>query len=190
MRESRRRARSPLLAVTGLAMAAALSGCGSSGSGPSADGPLSSGTSLHAPVPRGSVCLDAHLGQAIAFGFEEFTNYGHIAVVLSRVALNHPHNERLIGSYAIPGYLGLGDGYWPLRSTQDVANPSLWKLRQPVHGFRLGPGKTVNMILGVKATAAGHATSRGMTIYYHNSAGSYVTSDGYAMGIAVGKASC
>jgi hypothetical protein len=59
-----------------------------------------------------------------------------------------------------------------------------------VHGFRLGAGRTFNMILGIKATAAGHATSRGMTIYYHDSAGSYVTRDGYAMDIAVNRASC
>jgi hypothetical protein len=108
------RSRSLLLAVTGLALAAALSDCGSGGGGPSADGPLSSGTSAHAPVPRGSACVPTRLSQAVAFGFEDFTNYGHTPVVLDRVVLSRPRHERLVGSYAVPGDTGIvGGWYWP-----------------------------------------------------------------------------
>ncbi len=46
------------------------------------------------------------------------------------------------------------------------------------------------MVLGVTATAPGRATSRGMVIYYHDSAGSYVTSNHLAMTIAVNKLAC
>jgi hypothetical protein len=46
------------------------------------------------------------------------------------------------------------------------------------------------MVLGVTPTAAGHATSRGMAIYYHDPAGSYVVSNDLTMTIAVGKAGC
>jgi hypothetical protein len=68
--------------------------------------------------------------------------------------------------------------------------PPAWRDRQPVHGFRLAPGKTFNMVLGVAATAAGQARSRGMLVYYHDSAGSYVARNYVAMIIATGKNGC
>jgi hypothetical protein len=112
-------------------------------------------------------------------------------VVLDRVTLSHPRHERLIGSYAVPGDSGIVGGWpWPIKPSHFLQLPPVWKQRRPVHGFQLGPGRTFNMILGIMATAAGQATSRGMTIYYHDPAGSYVASSGYAMDIAVGKASC
>jgi hypothetical protein len=68
--------------------------------------------------------------------------------------------------------------------------PSTWKYRQPVHGFRLAPGKSFNMVLGVAAIAPGQASSRGMLVYYHESAGSYVATDDFAMVIAATKTGC
>lgn len=64
------------------------------------------------------------------------------------------------------------------------------RLGQPVHGFRLTPGKSFNMVLGVTATATGHADSRGMAIYYHDSAGNHVTSNHLAVTIGVTKRGC
>lgn len=104
-----RRRPSPL-AVMAVAVAVALSGCGSRG-GPAADGPLSSGTSMHGPIPRGSECVPG--GRPQAFGITLITNYGHVAVKLDRVVLLRPHNERLIGSYAVPGVSVLGVAHWP-----------------------------------------------------------------------------
>jgi len=68
--------------------------------------------------------------------------------------------------------------------------PAAWKHRQAVHAFRLAPGRSFNMVLGVAATGIPGAMSRGMVIYYHDSAGSYVTRDHFAMIIAVNKLSC
>src|SRR5712691_6501839 len=85
-----------------LAMAAVLvsalggCGCGGGGGGSAADGPLGSG--VDGRIPRGSNCVPG--GHAQAFGDQQFTNHGHATVVLDRVVLLHPRNERLIGSYA------------------------------------------------------------------------------------------
>lgn len=47
------------------------------------------------------------------------------------------------------------------------------------------------MVLGVEATSIPRATSRGIVIYYHDPAGSYVTRNHFAMIIAVdNKPSC
>jgi hypothetical protein len=81
-------------------LASALGGCGGS-SGPADDGSVSSGSSMHGPIRTGSNCGPG--SQAWAFGFDQFTNYGHTTVVLDRVILLHPHNEHLVGSYAVPG---------------------------------------------------------------------------------------
>jgi hypothetical protein len=175
------------LAVAALAVAlvSALGGC-SSGIGPDADGPLSSGTSMHGPIPRGSICTPG--GQRQTFGFELFTNYGNTTVILDRVALLHPHNERLIGSYAVPGDLLIGAPRgWPPKY---AGIPHTWKDRQPVHGFRLAPGKSFNMVLGVAAITQRRATSQGMLVYYHNPSGTYVARNYFANIIAPTAHSC
>lgn len=165
-----------------------LGGCGGcgGGGGKAADGPLSSGLSIHGPIPRGSVCAPA--GQAWAFGLQSFTNYGKTTLVLDRVVLLHSREEHLVGSYAVPGDRVLGVVHWPVRNSQ--AQPA-WKDRQPVHGFQLAPGKSFNMVLGVAATAGGRrATSQGMLVYYHDSSGSYVAKNFYANIIAAKKHTC
>ena len=173
------------LAVLALAAAlvSVLGGC--SGSGPAADGPLSSGADGR--IARGNVCVTRFVSQFQTFGDEQFTNYGHVTVVLDRVDLQHPHNEHLIGSYAVPGAVLIGVVPWPPKY---AGLPSAWKYRQPVHDFRLAPGKTFNMVLGVTATGPGRASSQGMLVYYHDSAGSYVARDDFAMIIAATKNGC
>jgi hypothetical protein len=166
------------------ALATALGGCSSSG--PASDGPLSGG-----PFGRssgGSDCAPARLGRPVAFGDEGFTNHGHATVVVDGVALLGPRHERVTASEAVPGQLFAGvTNSWPPRY---AGVPATWKDRRPVHGFRLAPGKSFNMVLGVAATGILRATSRGIVIYYHDSAGSYVTRNHFAMIIAVNKPSC
>ncbi len=169
-----------------LAMAAvlvsALGGCGGGG-GSAADGPL--GSRVDGRIPRGSNCVPG--GHAQAFGDQQFTNHGHATVVLDRVVLLHPRNERLIGSYAVPGQWVIGVVFWPPRYRH---MPPTWKDRQPVHGFQLAPGKSFNMVLGLIAAAPGQASSRGMLVYYGDSAGSYVARNYFAMIIAATKGGC
>lgn len=165
------------------ALLSALAGCASSGGSPAADGPLSSSASMHGPVPRGSVCTPG--GHPVAFANELFTNYGDTTVVLDRVVLLHPHNERLVGSYALPGDLVIGTVYWPLRNP---GLPPTWVHRQSVHSFRLGPGKSFNMVLGVAASR--RAVSQGMLVYYHDSSGTYVTKNYFANIISANTHSC
>jgi hypothetical protein len=45
---------------------------------------------------------------------------------------------------------------------------------------------TFNMVLGVTFAGPANATSRGMLIYYHDAAGSYVTPNYFGMQIAPG----
>jgi hypothetical protein len=184
MRALSRRAKLRPLAAAAVAAALtwALAGCGS-GSGPLTDGPLSS--RQNGTTPQGTNCAPG--GELQSFGTELFTNYGHATVVLDRVALLHPHNERLVGSYAVPGRWLIGVMPWP---PNYAAIPSTWKDRQPVHNFRIAPGKSFNMVLGAAAVAAGQASSQGMLVYYHDSAGSYVAADRVAMIIAATKNGC
>jgi hypothetical protein len=162
--------RKPLtLALLAGSLAYSLAGC--SDGGPAADGPLNGpfGT------PGGHfVCAVARVGHPFAFGLDTFTNHGHATIVLNRVALLHPRHERLIGSYAVPGVYILGAQPWPpVRGL-----PPTWKDRQAVHGFRLAPRKTFNMVLSVVATASGRTISQGMRIHYHDTAGaSYLAFD-------------
>lgn len=171
--------------VTVAALAPVLGGCTGGGSGSATDGPLSGGA--YGSITSGHVCVPGRVGQPRTFGIERFTNHGHGTVMLDRVALLHPDHERLIGSYAVPGTWLVGVVAWPPKY---VGLPPTWKHRQPVHGFRLAPGKSFNMVLGVAATAPGRAISRGMLVYYRDSAGSYVTSSGPAMIIGATKRGC
>lgn len=174
----------PVKPLAVLALAAALvsafGGCG--GGGPAADGPLSSSTSIHGPIPSGGLCAPG--GRPQAFGFQQFTNYGHVTVILDRVVLLHPHNQHLVGSYAVPGAVIVGLVHWPPKYPGTPAGPgvpSAWKHRQPVHEFRLAPGKTFDMVLGVAAIAESRrATSQGMLVYYHDSSGAYVAKNYWA----------
>jgi hypothetical protein len=185
MRALKRRVKPLPLAVMApaVALASTLGGCGGSGLG--TDGPLSSGAD--GGIARGSICVTRVVSRLQTFGDEQFINGGHATVVLDRVALQHPHNEHLIGSYAVPGILLIGVVPWPPKY---AGMPSTWKDRQPVHGFRLAPGKSFNMVLGLTATGPGLASSRGMLVYYHYSAGSYVARDDFAMIIVVTRNGC
>jgi hypothetical protein len=179
----------PLAAcVLAAALVIATGGCGGHGGrdGTAGDGPLSSGLGIHDPSPPGSFCAPG--GGPRAFGFDQFTNYGHTTVVLDRVVLLHPHNEHLVGSYVVPGDRILGVVSWPVTNHQ--TQPA-WKDRRFVHGFRLAPGKTFNMVLGVAAIDAGRrATSQGMLVYYHDPSGAYVAKDYDASIIAAKTQTC
>lgn len=165
----------PLTVVALVALAITLGGCGGGGGsgGPTADGPLSSGLGIHDPSPPSTICAPG--GRPWAFGLESFTNYGHTAVIVDRVVLARPRNEHLVGSYAVPGSRVVGVVQWPVRNPQ--TQPA-WKDRQPVPGFRLAPGQSLNLVLGIAAIAAGRrATSQGTLVYYHDSVGAYVAAD-------------
>jgi hypothetical protein len=176
------------LAALGLAVAVALAlgGCSSGGGGPAADGPLSGGP-YGSAIGQGDVCAPARVGQPWTFGIDEFTNQGHDTVTLDRVTLVHPQHEHLISSWLMPGAALIGIVPWPPRVAR---KPSTWKDRQPLQGFRLAPGKPAVIVLDVAPTAARRASSQGVTIYYHDPAGSYVTSSHFGLQFLVGKSSC
>jgi hypothetical protein len=167
-----------------IALVCVVAGCKGNG-GPAADGPLSSGSSMHGPIPGGSECVPG--GRPVAFGLQTFTNYGSNTVVLDHVVLLHPHNERLVGSFAVPGARVLGEEYWPVTSHPGQPN---WRNRQPVHGFRLEPGRAFNMVLGIAALTPARATSQGMLVYYHDSSGSYVAKNFWANIISANTHKC
>src|SRR5258708_1749561 len=167
-------------------LTSALAGCGASVS-PATDGPLNSGAGKDGRIPRGGNCVTRYVSRLQTFGDQWFTNYGHATVVLDRVALLHPHNERIIGSYAVPGKVLIGVIPWPPNFPGDSA---LWKTRQPVRGYRLAPGKTFNMVLGVTPAGPGNAISQGMLVYYHDAAASYGAPNYFAMQIAATSNGC
>jgi hypothetical protein len=170
--------------VTAIVALAALGGCGGSSTthAMSTDGPLAGGS--YGSISAGSVCAPASVGQPRTFGTERFANDGSTTVVLDRVALVRPHNERLVGSYAIPGNSLVGTAPWP---PAGPGIPPSWRHHDSVHGFRLAPRMMVVIALGVAAPSTGRASSRGMVLYYHDSSGRYVLRNGLGMTIAVGK---
>lgn len=178
--------RAYLLTLVVAALASGLAGCDGNGR-PAADGPLSSGDGLHGPIPKGAVCTP--YGGPQTDGLQVFTNYGNTTVILDRVVLLRPHNQRLLGAYAVPaGNFLVGNPHgWPPR---DSPLPSGWKHRQPVHGFRLAAGRDFNMVLGVAPITKGLSISQGMLVYYHDSAGSYVAKNYWAEGIADHRHGC
>jgi hypothetical protein len=156
-----------LLAVVAVVVAA-LGGCGGGHAGPAKDGPLKNGSGIG--VSFSAFCAPG--GRTWAFGWDQFTNHGHTTVVLNRVVLLRPRNEHLADAIAVPGDEVVGLTYWPPKGT---GLPPGWKHRQPVPGFRLAPGKSFNLVLGVVAITQGrHASSRGAQVYYHDSSGRYV----------------
>jgi hypothetical protein len=165
------------------ALVSALSGCSGSGGATATNGPLRN--DAQGIIPSGSICAPG--GEPQTFGDQQFTDYGHVTVVLDRVVLLDPHNERLIASYAIPGKLLIGTVPWP---PSEHAWPYTWKYRQPVRGFKLASGKSFDMVLGVTAIRTGQATSRGVLVYYHDSAGSYLAKNYFANIIAATKTGC
>ncbi len=184
MRSRTARVRSlPLVAMAIVtALVSTLAGCGGD---PAADGPLSSG-SRHGPIPGGSVCTPE--GGPQTSGLQVFTNYGHTTLVLDRVVLLHPRKQRLIGSYAVPGDSVIGNPHgWPPKY---AGMPPAWKHRQPVHGFRVAPGRAFNMVLGVAPITSRRSTSQGMLVDYHDSSGSYVAKNDWAEIIANNPHGC
>jgi len=169
-------------------LAAALAGCTSANGSRATDGPLSSGAGKDSKiVPHGGICATRYTGRFQAFGDAQFTNYGHVTVVLDRVDLLHPRNERLIGSNVVPGRVLIGALPWPPSYPRDRA---LWKTRRPVHGCRVAPGKTFNMVLGVTAVGPGDANSQGMLVYYHDADGSHAAPNYFGMQIVPTRNGC
>ena len=168
-------------AVLAVALATALSGCSSGSSGPATDGPLGGA------ARGGAALICAHVGQPVTFGDERFTNRGHRTVVLDHVGLRNPHGLRLLGVYVAPGVswlVGQQRG-WP----PDGPLPPTWKHRKPVGGFRLAPGKSFNMVLGMTAITMPSGSTPGLVIDYQDSAGSYVVDDHLGM-IIITRSPC
>jgi hypothetical protein len=163
----------------------ALAGCHSGSVDPAASGPLASGSGKDGTILRhGGECVTRFYGRNWAFGIAVFTNYGHATVVLDRVVLLHPRNERLIGSDVVPGpHSVIGAIAWPPNWPSVRA---AWKTRQPVAGYRVAPGKSFEMVLGVTYAGPGNATSDGMQVFYHDAAGRYVAPNYFGMQIAAG----
>ena len=157
-------------------LAASLSGCRSGA--PADDGPLSSADHMHDPIPGGSICTP--YGGPQTDGFVTFTNFGGTTVTLDRVVLLRPRNQRLLGSYAVPGVSAIGNPHgWPPKDRSYW--PPGWKDRKPVRGFRVAPGRTFNMALGVAPITSARSTDQGMLVYYHDSSGDYVAKSYWAM---------
>jgi hypothetical protein len=169
-----------VLPAAALASALASAGCGSSG--PATDGPLRN-------VPDGGAeCQVTHVGQIVTFGLETFTNYGQTTLVLDGASLLHARGLRVVGSAAMPGEQELGEMFgWPPKH-RDM--PPGWKHRRRVHGFRLAPGKSFGIVIGVVATAAPLARAPGTVIRYHDSGGRYVAYDHFAKIIAASNRQC
>jgi len=183
MRILEKRVRLLSLATVALVSAYFLVGCRAGGGSPDSHGPLGGGA--FGSISGGDDCAPGRIGQPQTFGDESFTNSGQATVILDRVVLLHPHHQRLVGSYAVPGTSLIGvPGDWPPKY---AGIPASWKYHKPVHGYHLGPGKSFNLVVGVVATAATDVRSAGVLIYYHDSSNNYVLTNHLAMTLAIDK---
>jgi hypothetical protein len=174
-----------------LTCGAAACSSGHSSTDPPDNGPLSSGRSA-TDIPGGVQCAPGGEGP-ITFGDQVYTNYGHTTVTLDRIVLTDPHNQRIIGAYAMPlpaTESVVGTVQWPVGTTRGFPLPATWKDRQAVHGYQVAPGKTFNMVLGLAPVGAGRATSSGTLVYYRDAAGTYVAKNDFQNIIAATKTGC
>jgi hypothetical protein len=176
-----------LLVLAAVLPVAVLAGCNSGPPAVSAGGPLAGAAA------GGNACGPARPGAGFTFGIETFQNAGHSTLVLDSVALRDPRGLRLIGAYADPNsqrsWLVGAIGGWPPQPPPGFPNPPTWKDRQPVPGFRLGPGQWFNMVIGVEAPRRPGGSTSGLVIRYHDSAGSYVVEDHFGYSL-VTRSSC
>jgi hypothetical protein len=157
------------LAVAALTVAfvPAMSGCGSGGPGPLAAAPSGE-----------SQCIPAKPGQGVTYGLERWTNHTSQTIVFDRVGIRRPQRLKLLGAYATPGLYVVGMwGSWPPKGQRDFRLPRSWAHRRPVAGYRLRPGATAGMVLGVESTAPPRGSTPGMLIWYHTASGSYLLRD-------------
>jgi hypothetical protein len=177
------RVRPLTLAVIAVAAAFTISAC-SRTDDPSTHGPLTGA------APGGGNCSPARPGEGFTFGDELFKNTGHSTLVLGSVVLRDPRGLRLIGAYADPGLALVGAvSGWPPQMPPGDSLPENWKDRKPVPGFRLTPGKSFNMVIGVVAPRRPGGSTSGLVIRYHDAAGRYVVEDHFGYRV-VTRRSC
>jgi hypothetical protein len=150
-----------------LALTAGLAGCGSS------DAPLRA-----APSGESQGFCKIKQGQGITYGLEDFTNHSSQTVGFDRVGIRDPRNLKVLGARLTPGdrYLVGMWPTWPPHPQRSYPLASSWKHRRLVAGYRLRPGKSAGVVLGIEPTAF-PASTAGMLIWYHTASGSYVLRD-------------
>jgi hypothetical protein len=167
-----------LVAVLAAALAPALSGC--------SDGP----PPLSAPPPGGQTFCDIKPHHGLTYGLEDFTNHSSQTVVFDRVGVRDPQHLKVLGADLTPGARYLV-GMWPdwppkpVRGQTDPHLPPSWKHHRPVAGYRLRPGATAGVVLGIESTSASGGKTPGMLIWYHTASGSYVLRDDLAIDIDI-----
>jgi hypothetical protein len=183
-----KRVKPSALVAIGLAAVLASIVCGCASGGVTPGGPLSTGNGIDKPPNNffGS-CIPG--GRPAALGYDVFTSYGHATVTLSRVALVHPRNQRIIAAYAAPGTWTLGQYRWP--PPKKPPTQPQWKDRQPVHGYRVPAGKSFDLVLDITAIDnSQRATSRDQLVYYRDSSGRYAVKTYASLTISANTHSC
>lgn len=158
-----------------------LAGCGGS-SAPQSGGPLGP------PGNPGGACLPAAgPGQPESDGFTEYSNLGSAPLVITRVSLAAPRHLALLGSYLVPtGGTELGESAtFPPKSTTGSPLPPGWAGRQKPGHFRLMPGKSVNIIVGIEATVRPGGMSPGVEIWYTEAGTSYVRKSNWTVQVSI-----
>jgi hypothetical protein len=162
-----------MVALT-VALVPAMSGCGSSGPGP-----------LRAAPPGTSTCIPAKPGQGVTYGGERWTNHTSQTIVFDRVGIRRPQHLKLLGAYATPGLYVVGMwASWPPKGQPEIWLSHSWAHRRLVAGYRLRPGATAGIVLGIESTAPPRGSTPGMLIWYHTASGNYLLRDDYEIIVA------
>jgi hypothetical protein len=162
-----RRGRVTVALACAAAVLGMLAGCSAS------PDPVSGGP-LGPPENHDGECIPAaRPGAPDTEGADDFTNTGSVPLTITRVSLDHPHHLALLGTWLVPtasSLVGAATGFPPTGQ----ARPAHWAERQRPGHFRLMPGKPVEIVVGVAATARPRGISPGVRIWYRAGGTEYV----------------
>jgi hypothetical protein len=144
---------------------------------------------LGGPGDPGTECFPAALGRTVTEGFFPLENTGKAAATVQRVALTKPRGMAvttkawLVPIWHTSGHFELiGDGFpYP-----PVTYPG-WKHREPAIGAVIKPGRSLNLVYGIKRTAR-TGTSGGPTITYTAGGNTYTLT--YATSLVMKAGNC
>jgi hypothetical protein len=119
----------------------------------------------------GALCNPVHSStQSLTNGFTALSNGSKSPVVIDRIALDDPHQLRLLGAYIVPisGHNLLGDwaGFPPTANELSVGVE--WAQRVPAAGAHIAPDRpnqVVNLVLALKPEGL-VGTAKGIDVYY------------------------
>jgi hypothetical protein len=117
-------------------------------------------------------CLPAKLREPDTFGAELLRNSSHATISIDRVELASARHLIIIGAYLVPGNAGVGTAHGFPPPSSEVREP-YWRERGTAPGYRVPPGRWINVVVGLDRTATVGSTA-GIEVAYHEGSTHYL----------------